>query len=228
MSRASARTLQTLGTALFVRERLQTHLFDAIERAQNMRRRLLRMTTHEYFGDSMQAKRFLVSRIAEQARRQNEPLSDLEEKMLYFSEGYPTLPNMLEINDRFEKEVDCNDYEAKISRLASVAYDHDRKESPENISTWKAAKKLLSAEDHYIMVMLDSLGASSSQANITTNKDQWRLLGYGLLTGILMLLSFLPILKYNINFPNWAVVTLFAVIAYGVYRLSEFMKGRSK
>ena len=45
------------------------------------------------FAGSMEAKQFLVSRIAEEARRQNEPLPDLEEKMLYFSETFPTLPH---------------------------------------------------------------------------------------------------------------------------------------
>jgi len=186
------------------------------------------MAAHEYFGDSMQAKRFLVSRIVEQARRQNEPLSDLEEKMLYFSERYPTLPNMMEVNEQFEKELGSDEYEAKISRLARSAYHYDKRESPENTPLWKVAKKLLSKEDHYIMVLLNSPEASSSQANVTTNKDQWRLLGYGLLTGLLMALFLVPIFRYNINLPRWAFMTVFAAIAYGAYRLSRYMEDRRK
>ena len=59
------------------------------------------MISHEDFADSMPAKRFLISRIVAEAHRQNDDLPELEEKMLYFSESFPTLPGMQEIAEKF-------------------------------------------------------------------------------------------------------------------------------
>ena len=186
------------------------------------------MPGNEHFADSMQAKKFLVSKIVEEARRQNEPLSDLEEKMLYFSENFPTLPNMMQISERFDNEVNSEEYEAKISRLAKDARSHDRQQSPENISLWNEAIKLLRKEDHYILVMLDSSPTSSSAPNASTNKDQWRLLGYGLLTAALMALFLTPIIVYKIPIPRLVAEAVMAAIACAVYWVSKRLERRTK
>jgi|GEM_PF-933177 hypothetical protein len=103
----------------------------------------------------MEAKRFLVSRIAEEARRGHHPLSETEEKMLYWSENYPTLPDMAEVGQKFEREYDSEKFEGKIARISRRAYQRDRRESPENARHWREAIKLLKKEDHYILVMID-------------------------------------------------------------------------
>lgn len=102
----------------------------------------------------MDAKKFLVSRIVQEANRRHVPLSDLEQGMLYFSESYPSLPDMAEIADRFESEHDDEEYEKKIRRLAKSAYRRDSKESPEAARLWRQAIKVLKREDHYILVMI--------------------------------------------------------------------------
>lgn len=107
------------------------------------------------FADSMQAKEFLVARIAEEARRRHIELSELERKMLYFSETYPTLPDMMEVAEKFEGQYNDAEYEEKIRRLAKEAFERDRKEWPENVQRWREAIRLLKKEDHYILVMLD-------------------------------------------------------------------------
>jgi hypothetical protein len=186
------------------------------------------MPVDEHFADSMQAKRFLVSKIVEEARRHNEPLSNVEEQMLYFSETSPTLPNMMQIAERFDNEVDSEKYEAKICRLANGVRSHDHKQCPENIRLWNEAIEVLRKEDHYILVMLDSLGASSPTQGASTDKDQWRLLGYGLLTASLMSLFAVPILIYDKNFPKLAGEAILAAIAGAVYWLSKYMEHRTK
>jgi hypothetical protein len=103
----------------------------------------------------MEAKEFLASRIIEEASRRHVGLSELERKMLYFSEGYPTLPDIMEVNEKFEVEYDSEKYETKIRRLSRNAFRRDQKESPENVPLWREAVKVLNREDHYIMVMLD-------------------------------------------------------------------------
>jgi len=107
------------------------------------------------FASSMEAKEFLVSRIVEEASRQQVRLSELERKMLYFSEAFPTLPDMVEVNEKFEAEYDGEKYEEKIKMLSKTAFHRDQKESPEMVPLWREAVKALNKEDHYILVMLD-------------------------------------------------------------------------
>ena len=107
------------------------------------------------FASSMEAKEFLVSRIIEEARKRHVRLSELERKMLYFSEGYPTLPDIMEVNEKFEAEYDNEKYETKIRGLSRKAFRRDQKESPECVPLWRETIKVLNKEDHYILVMLD-------------------------------------------------------------------------
>jgi len=134
----------------------------------------------------------------------------------------------MEIAERFEKEIDSGKYEERICRLAKGAYRHDSQESPENTPLWKEAIRVLKKEDHYILVMLGSLESSSFPPEATTNKDQWRLLGYGLLTASLMALFLMPIFIYDIKFPKLAAEAILAVIAGAVYWLSKYMERRKK
>jgi hypothetical protein len=110
------------------------------------------------FSNSMDAKEFIVSRIVEEASLDNVSLSELERKMLYFSEVSPTLPDMMEVAEKFEAKYDTEEYEKKIRRLSRKAFERGRKESPENAQRWRDAIKVLQKEDHYILVMLDVRG----------------------------------------------------------------------
>jgi len=95
------------------------------------------------FTSSMAAKEFIVSRIAEEASRQQVGLSELERKILFFSEGYSTLPDMMEVNERFEATCDAEQYEEKIRKLSRQAFERDRKESPEDAALWRDAVRAL-------------------------------------------------------------------------------------
>jgi hypothetical protein len=103
----------------------------------------------------MDAKEFIVSRIVEEASRQHVGLSELERKMLYFSEGYPTLPDMMGVAEKFEATYDAEKYEEKIRQLSRKVFERDQEQSPENAELWRDAIEVLRKEDHYILVMLD-------------------------------------------------------------------------
>ena len=118
------------------------------------------------FKGSMHAKEFLVSRIAAEAQRAQVPLSELEQKELYFSENYPTLPNMLEIDEQFEAQVDSGEFEEKIRKLSRQAFSHDSMESPEIAERWRDAIRRLEDEDHYILVVLDLPRQASDVAKL--------------------------------------------------------------
>jgi hypothetical protein len=58
--------------------------------------------------------------------------------------------------------------------------------------------------------------------------DEWRLLGYGMLTAFLMALFLVPIFLRNVNFPKLAVETILGAIALAVFLLSKHMERRKK
>jgi hypothetical protein len=78
--------------------------------------------------------------------------------MLYFTETYWTLPDMMEVNEAFEQEYDNDQYEKKISQLARHARVRLRKDNPQELQDCYDAISILSKEDHYILVMLETGG----------------------------------------------------------------------
>ncbi len=102
-----------------------------------------------------EAKDFLVQQTAEQAALESIPLSDLEKRMMYFTEVEECPENPIALNDAFEAEYDTDEYEAKISKLMHHAYQRIKKENPEALRRWKEAIKELSKGDHYILVLCE-------------------------------------------------------------------------
>src|ERR1700693_4929902 len=100
---------------------------------------MLRREHPSRFGSARDAKEFLVSRIVEEAQREGVPLSEVERKMLYFSETAWTLPDMMEISEAFEREYDQEKYEEKIAKLVRHARARTRKENPQELEDWKDA-----------------------------------------------------------------------------------------
>jgi hypothetical protein len=94
------------------------------------------------------AKQFLIARILEEADLEHVHLSDVEKKMLYFTEVHPSLPDIYEINVEFERDYDSDEYEAKVVSLLKRARDR----GPEQ--EWSDAIDALKQEDHYILVMV--------------------------------------------------------------------------
>ena len=105
------------------------------------------------FDSVREAKDYLAGRIAGEAEREQIPLSEIERKMLYFSETDWTLPGMLEINAEFEREYDDNEYERKIAGLIRTIEERDADDEQEQ-GTWDAAVDKLSEGDNYVSIML--------------------------------------------------------------------------
>ena len=103
-----------------------------------------------------EAKDFLVAQTAEQAALEGVPLSDLEKRMMYFTESGYVPEDPIKLNDEFEAEYDTPEYETKISRLLHHAYHRLRKENDEVRKNWDLAIKCLRRGDHYLLVMWDS------------------------------------------------------------------------
>src|SRR5207247_10799973 len=93
-----------------------------------------------------------------EAQRENVPLSEVERKMLYFTESGWTLPDIMKVSEDFDREYDQAKYEQKIAKLVTKANRRIRKGSREDYDRWWAAIRFLQREDHYISVMIRLAG----------------------------------------------------------------------
>ena len=177
------------------------------------------------FRNGRDAKEFLISRIVAEAQRENVPLSEVERKMLYFTESGSTLPDMTAVSKSFDSEYHQNEYEQKIARLIRNAAKHDRKESRDEYDTWWAAIRFLRREDHYLSVMIGIAGLRPA-------RDLSRLFVTGLAFAACLLVAVFLLAKYQIDLPSRGVL-YFYICATGVcvviaYLLLRFVIGRKR
>jgi hypothetical protein len=100
-----------------------------------------------------EAKDFLVQQIAEEASLEHVPLSEIEKRMLYFTEGNTAVEDPVALNDEFEAQCDTAKYEKKISHLMHQAYKKLRRDRSPALETWDQAIRRLKRGDHYLLVM---------------------------------------------------------------------------
>jgi hypothetical protein len=106
------------------------------------------------FATTREAKEFLVSRIVTEAQREGVPLSEIETKMLYFSETHWAPPDFMEVNDAFERDYDSAEYEHKIGALIRNFRANARKNNRDEFDSWEEAVRMLRSEDHYLLVLI--------------------------------------------------------------------------
>ena len=150
------------------------------------------------FHSGREAKEFLISRIVAEAERENVLLSEVERKMLYFTESGWTLPDMMAVSEQFDSEYDQNVYEKKIAKLIRKAAKHDLKEFREEYDSWWSAIRFLKKEDHYILVMIGIAGLRPAG-------DQLRLFGTALAIVACLLLGIFLSVKYQIHISRDAL-----------------------
>ena len=100
-----------------------------------------------------EAKDFLVTQAAQQAALEGVPLSDLEKRMMYFTESSDAMEDAVKLNEEFESQYNSDEYEQKIKLLLSHAYKRIKKSNPQAVSQWDASIKKLREGDHYLLVL---------------------------------------------------------------------------
>jgi hypothetical protein len=141
------------------------------------------------FSSDREALDFIASRIADEAQREGSALSEVERKMLYFSETAWTLPDILNISVEFDRDYDQNAYERKISRLIKKAVSRARKEQPNESDAWRNAIRRLSGDDRYLLVMMDQAGLGRTSRPPVVSRpagDLLRLWGTGIVVVVLL------------------------------------------
>jgi hypothetical protein len=161
------------------------------------------------FSNAREAKEFLVSGSVAEAQREHVELSEVERKMLYFSETGWTLPDIMEVNDRFDREYDQAKYEKKIARLIGSAMKRASRENPGDFTSWVGAIRKLKKEDHYILVMVRQAGVSTGSIS-----DKWKTTALVIIL-LVIVISFNSILRYfGLWMPRYGR-------DYGSYRINE-------
>jgi hypothetical protein len=108
------------------------------------------------FTNVREAKEFLVSRIVTEAQREGVSLSELERKMMYFSETGWSLPDTMDVRDAFDRDYDVAEYEEKIGKLIHNFCADCRKNTRDDFLSWKEAVRILRREDNYLLVLIDA------------------------------------------------------------------------
>ena len=143
--------------------------------------------------DPGSAKQFLVSKVIEQAARENVVLSDVEKKMLQFTEVNSPPPHVYEIAEQFDRECDSDEYEAKIAVLLKKAKERDTKNSPLAEQPWNDALASLKTEDHYILVMAaEAFGADATLGNDDPKRKYRIYVAIAILVALALLGKYLP------------------------------------
>jgi|HubBroStandDraft_1064217.scaffolds.fasta_scaffold134650_2 hypothetical protein len=177
------------------------------------------------FHTGREAKEFLVSKIVAEAQRENAPLSEVERKMLYFTESGWTLPDIMKVSADFDREYDQDEYEQKIAKLVTKTYRRISKGSRDEYDRWRAAIRFLEREDHYLTVMI-------RMAGLRPRGDQLRLFAAGLGIAICMLMWAFLSVKYKIPMPSLGdlemlVLAVIACLFIG-YLFLRFILGRKR
>src|SRR5206468_5013066 len=123
--------------------------------------------------DAREAKEFLISKIVAEAQSEKDQLSETERKMLYFTESGWTLPEIMQVNEQFDREYNQDEYEKKVARIIGKAYKRILHDSRDEYDKWWAAVRFLQREDHYISVLI-------GLADLRPRWDQLKLLAAAL------------------------------------------------
>jgi hypothetical protein len=177
------------------------------------------------FHSGREAKEFLILQIVEEAQRENIPLSEVERKMLYFTESGWTLPDIMKVNEDFDREYDQDEYEHKITKLVRKADERIRKGAHGDYDKWWAAIRFLEREDDYILVMIRMGG-------LRPRGDQLRLLATGLSIVTVILIAIFLSIQYDIRMPAQSdfgtFVWVFLACLFVSYMLLRFIIGAKK
>jgi len=98
---------------------------------------------------------FLSSRVAEEARKDSVPLTDIELKQLSFTEKTATAEEIAGAR-AFDEANDTDEFEARIATLLRSAFHHDVQLGMR--ATWEKHLAALRNHDVYVLVMVDQAG----------------------------------------------------------------------
>lgn len=100
-----------------------------------------------------EAKEYLAGAIAAEAEREGTPLTEVERKMLFFTEAGRTLPDMKEVSTEFDRSYNQDAYEQRIAAISNKIRHRFADQDQQQEVTWDLALEKLSRGDHYLLVL---------------------------------------------------------------------------
>jgi hypothetical protein len=157
-----------------------------------------------------EAKDFLVQQTAEQAALENVPLSDLEKRMMYFTETGECPEDPLALNEEFEKEYNTDEYETKVKKLLADAHRRLKGERSPAVAEWEESLKVLDQTDDYILILCDR----SPFARLANPEALPSVLFFAFRLGLLVFAAYLvwDFLKFLLRITGISGASLFGVI----------------
>jgi hypothetical protein len=157
-----------------------------------------------------EAKDFLVQRPAEQAALENVPLSDLENRMMYFTETGECPEDPIALNEEFEKEYESDEYETKVKKLFANAHRRLKEEGSPSVAECEESLKVLDQTDDYILILCNR----NLFARFGNPEALPSVLSFVFRLGLLVLTAYVVwnILKFLLRMTGISVGLLFGVI----------------
>ena len=168
------------------------------------------------------AKQFLLSKLLEQAQRDEVSLSETEKRMFLFSETSETGPDM-GAAEKFDEECDSSEYEAKVAKLLRRAYAPEKK-TADGTESWTEALTTLRDQDFYGLVMIDQAGIPRAKFRVVTSTTFRSLFTAFSASDVLFVCAELAIIgigsivvfqpfRLHLNLPDWLRLVLLALFA---------------
>ena len=107
------------------------------------------------FRTVREAKEYLVGVIANEAEHDGTPLTEVERKMLFFTETGSTLPDMKQVSAEFDRSYVQDEYEEKIASIVAKVRARFTDDNQQEQMTWDSALEKLSRGDHYLLVLIN-------------------------------------------------------------------------
>ncbi len=158
------------------------------------------------------SKEFLIDRILDQAKFEGVSLTDIEIRMLRFTEATSGSKD-LEAAKIFERDYSDEEYEEKIANLIRHAYERDKQSGKQE--EWDESLVRVAGRDLYLNVMIDRSGIDKDPYGLV---GDWRFLLYAVFPWALtlttaVLIGFSPLAAKYIRSDGLRLVIAICVLA---------------
>lgn len=103
--------------------------------------------------NAREALDFLVEQTLRQVQLDGGSLTELQRRMMYFTEGKDAVEDPATLNAEFEAENDTNFYEEQMGMLLYRTYERLKRNDPNAKALWDSAIRELEKGDYYFLVL---------------------------------------------------------------------------
>jgi hypothetical protein len=192
-----------------------------------------------------EAKEFFLSRISEQAKKENIQISDIENQMLKIRFGDPSCLAYPELAKRIKKEIKRADFERKISWLIKGRYEDDISENNAARDVYKRAFKALKSDDYFLHAVVDkAIGRDINKVGLflgdypTARGFKLKIFFWGMLfifglgiffdDGKISIQQLRENKKYIIPFILLCIVLIMEVLGYIRFKKDDYFTNKAK